>query len=355
MGYTKLREDVMEVFLDNTQSLVGISQKSKHTISKYVCPYCHCVHHKKENLFSHIKEQHNIMHPVVIVNDKVIDSTDFYINKIETAQVYTYGFSDPVVVNEVLISVDNETGIDITQKATELFEKNGRFSITVGDRTINVMKFSVSAIRNDLVNPTIREWEHSIEEKKMISFKTPSELNTVETEYLKGFYNYFIACLASGAEKATRYYDAYNILSSFNPNNALAVCVLKVISFKFNWTKRLGELCKKTSDEFNQIMKFYNNSEIDEPKSTNYNDSLFIEDELREYIDAVEKYLLGELEEVNKYIKKYTITDIEDKNFKDRILLLSAKLCIKENRLKEAYCFESEILCEDFKNMDLRG
>ena len=102
-------------------------------------------------------------------------------------------------------------------------------------------------------------------------------------------------------------------------------------------------------------MKFYNNSEIDEPKSRNYNDSLFIEDELREYIDAVEKYLLGELEEVNKYIKKYTITDIEDKNFKDRILLLSAKLCIKENRLKEAYCFESEILCEDFKNMDLRG
>ena len=62
--------------------------------------------------------------------------------------------------------------------------------------------------------------------------------------------------------------------------------MLKVISFKFNWTKRLGELCKKTSDEFNQIMKFYNNSEIDEPKSTNYNDSLFIEDELREYIDT---------------------------------------------------------------------
>lgn len=351
MGYTKYREDIKERFYEDTQALYDARQKPYTPPPKYVCPYCNCVKYLKEELFSHIKENHNIKHPVVIINDKVINTEECYVHKIEKVQIYIYGFSDTISIDGVKVNINSDESVDITSQAKETFDNNENITISVGTFAIKVMKFTMKAVRNDIINPIIKRWENSVEEGRMISFKIPSELNSVEEEYLKGFYNYFLACLSSGTEKTERYYDADSILSSFYSINTRAVCVLKVIAFKFNWVKKLEKLCEITNDEFNQIVKFYNNEELDEIKAIiiEEDDSLFIEDDLRDYMDAVENYLFGEFEIAEEYFKKISIIDIEDKNFKDRILLLAAKTYAKQNRTREANRLYSNILCEEFK------
>lgn len=351
MGYTKYREDIKERYYEDTKALYEARQKPYTPPPGYVCPYCNCVKYLKEDLFSHIKENHNIKHPVVIINDKVINTEETYIHKIEKVQIFIYGFSDEIVIDGIKINIDSDESVDITSQAKEPFDNNGKVTISVGPIVVNVMRFSIKAVRNDIVNPIIKNWENSVEEGRMISFKLPSKLNSVEEEYLKGFFNYFLACLSSGTEKTERYYEADSILSSFYSINTRAVCVLKVIAFKFNWVEKLEKLCKITNDEFNSIVKFYNNEDVDEIKAIiiEEDDSLFIEDDLRTYMDAVEDYLFGDFEKAEDYFKSFSIIDIKDKNFKDRISLLAAKTYAKQNRIKESNRMYSNILCEEFK------
>ena len=347
MGYTKYNEDDKEIYIERLDRVQGERRIPTIHIESFACPYCSLVTQDKKELHSHIKISHNITHPIIVVNDKVVNSSEFYIKKLENIQVLTYGFNDSIKLEGFCVEQSEIT--DLTEIAREAFSQKGCFTINVGNKTIQIVKYNVSTIRNKLITPIIRDWEKNIESKKSISMPDLSVFTHVEQEYLRGFYNYFLGCIAKAQDKEKRYYESYSILSSFNPISSLGICVLKIIAFRLNWVGRLKELCEYSNDEFRAIYQFYNNEQaplVD--TSVNYNDSLYVEDDIRDCIDAIVSYLSNDLNKVRDYLTNHDIQSIEDINLRDRILLLSSKLAMSENKFKEAKRYNNDILCKEF-------
>lgn len=186
----------------------------------------------------------------------------------------------------------------------------------------------------------------------MIEFNLQQNFNDVERKYLEGFYNYFLACISTKEDKTKRYYEAYNIFQGFYTIDALGICVLKVIAFKFNWINSLRNFCDLVSDEFNSICDFYyERYESIDTVINNCNKHLFIEDDIREFIDVINDYMSGNLSAAEKYVEKYQPETVSDINQKDRILVLLNRLAQSKNDIKKAQYYETQILSPDLKNI----
>lgn len=349
MGFAKYYEDNNEIMLGRMER-TQYRQVSSAPVHHYICPYCNLIEYSRDKLFEHIKKEHNITHPVIVVNGKVINREDCSIASIENLSIFTYGFADELLLDGKRYYCSESDSIDLTYEAKHLFELNGSFQISVGEKNLLVKKYSIREVRTELINPIIRDWERSVSEGIMISLNLPNELNEIEREYLKGFYNYFIACISEGVNKKDRYYEAYTILKEFNPISSLGICVLKVIAFKFNWLDSLRYLCSLTSDEFNAVCDFYDG--VEDPLNAiiiDYQNSLYIEDDIRECVDAINNYMFGNLNEVECYISKQHLEEITDKNQKDRVLVLLSRLAQENNNIRKARHYNGQILSPELQ------
>ena len=345
MGYAKYFEDNQEIMFSRTAHKRNFNV-SHVPVQHFVCPYCNLVEYSQEKLFEHIKNEHNITHPVIVVNGKVINEQEHSVAQIEGLSIFTYGFSDKILLDDETYLYTKAESIDLTREAKELLESNGSFEISVGEKKLKIKKYSVKEVRNDKITPIIRDWESSIVDGIMISMKLPADLNEIEREYLKGLYNYFLACISDGEDKKHRYYEAYTILQEFNPINSLGVCALKVIAFKFNWINSLMHLCEMAQDEFNAVCSFYTEGYKEKLEAIiiDYQNSLYIEDSIIENIDAISNFMFGNLGDVESYLSKIDLEEITDKNLKDRLFVLLREMSLANNNTRKARQYNDKIL-----------
>lgn len=350
MGYAKYFEDNQEIMISR------IEYKKEFyvphvKINHFVCPYCNMVEYSREKIFAHIKNEHNITHPVIVINGKVINESEYSVAKIDELNIFTYGFSDTIFINDQMYCNSNTESVDLTLETKDLLEKLGNFEIVVGEKKLRVKKYSVKEVRNEKITPIIREWEEMITEGIMISMNLPADLNQNEYEYLKGLYNYFLACISEGEDKKQRYYEAYTILQEFNPINSLGVCALKVIAFKFNWINSLINLCKLASDEFNAVCSFYTdeyNGKLDAIIIERQN-FLYIEDSIRENIDAISNFMFGNIKKTEAYLSSLNVDEIFDKNLKDRVLVLLREVALVNNDIQKSRYYNERVLSPELK------
>ena len=331
MGWSKYKED-NRILLDDRLYIKHYDGKKSCCFEFFSCPYCNRDFKNKELMYSHIKSTHNIVHPILMIDGKIrTNEKDIYLSNVTSATLYLYSYNQDIYINDTKIELKEE--IDITDELISILEKDGFVRIKFSDKCINLHKYSIQEIHNDEVSQIIDKWNEDTAKGKRIQKCCDACLNQAELHYLDGLYNYFWACRAEGQDKIKRYDDAYSILKSFSQLTPIANCVLKVISFRRNWLKKLDQLCNETNslDEFIIVNDFFKNDIHNYPDGQEYDKRLYIEDDLQKNIDAIIMYSKGNLEGAKKYTLNNDPQVIQDANLRDRILLLKARIELKQN------------------------
>lgn len=334
MGYAKYHEDDYHIYCERIYyNAIADSDRHRKKIIHHRCPYCNDLFDKKEDMFSHIRQVHNITEPLLFINGIVVKNNDtIYISEVKSAYVQMYGFDKLISINDKAVIKDTEEDdVDLTEITEKIISANRYCIIKVGESCSRIERYSLYSVDQSVLKNYVREWENNI--KTSSSFKPfipkNNEVNAAESLYLQGIYNYFIACQAQNNDKKDRYYEAYSILKKFVPINSFGLCIQKIIAFKFNWIYKLEELCSryKTNDEFGSICSFFKNeTHVNTPSNQNDSYTIFMEDELHEIYDAIIAFNNMDYEKVNHYLDSQDVFAISDVNLKDKIILLKVHM-----------------------------
>ncbi len=357
MGLAKYYEDDYRIYCDRLYSN-GLAEigKYKLLLEEHRCPYCRELFSNRDEMFSHIRSAHNITEPLLFINGIVVKSKDtIYVSDVQSARIQMYGFRKDVSINGKEINeFAEDDSLDITEYVNKIVGRNLICSIQIGSNCSQIERYSLYSVNQDMLSKYIADWENNLRTGK--AFKPfnvdQRETNAAETYYLKGIYNYFVACQAKGSDKKDRYYEAYSILKQFIPTNSLGLFIQKIIAFRFNWIKTLNQLCKsyRTNDDFLSAYSFFAKEIPNNPtKSLSELRSLYIEDDLLEILNAILAFNNNDFDQVNAYLRSHENIETLDSNLKDKILLLKYRMAAKEGRADEAEYFYNEIQAEDFK------
>lgn len=282
-------------------------------MKKYCCPYCNLMFSDKNNLYKHIKGQHNFFKYIVLLNNKIINSNNCaFVDTIEQLDIQLYDNKVDIIINNQTFTNINDKFYEIVYKEFELFNQA---SFSLNNDKYYIKKCTVDVIDYSKVNPIIDDWNIKVNKGLIIDKDYGNKINDVEKMYLDGFFNYFIACDSQGHNKGERYLSAYGILNNFNPIDPRGIFVLKIIAFRLNWIELLNSLCVE-DDIFKIICNFYNEEKI--IKSVNKNEKeimFFVEDEIIESINSIINYINKDYVKVDNYINNISIYDLKDSNW----------------------------------------
>lgn len=326
MGYVKYNEDNIKINdnRDLNYDKLKLHRQEQKTI--FHCPYCDEPFFAKDAMFEHIRKSHYLTTPIVLVNGSIPNGHEMFITKVESVLVYNYGFNFRVTVNgNVITNTDDE--IDITSEVKMELDNSNTVVIKIDKTEFVLNTYSIDKLRYELINPIIDRWENEAFNGNTNLNKVDNNLfNPSEINYLDAFFNYYIACASQDdVIKKERYDDAFNLLNEFRKLDGKANCVLKVISLRRNWINKL-EMLNDYDDDFSVVYDFFVDEEIDSHRTTNQeNGQLLIEQELVDFINAVKALNMNKLDEVKKYIDEFNTGKMENKNHRNKILLLKAK------------------------------
>jgi len=358
MGYAKYVEDDNEVIDERWYEMYPIDYSVVEKESpKFVCSYCDMIFDSKELLYEHIKQIHNKVGALVIVNEKVAFK-DMYVKKILSLKVVKYDTNLSVYINDNIVEIND---IEINEMDLMPFiEKNNidttELKIMIGNKVWLIQEVSEGNINIISINNIITEWIHNVSEGKFIVKENIDSLNILEKRCLDGFYNYFIACLTSNqSDKKKRYEEAFGILLEFVQIVPSARFVLKIIAFKFNWFERLKQF-SIDEDVFLNISKFMLNDANYITLSQRDNSEMYVEDDISDLLKIIVAFIDKRYKLVEEYLSKFTddiLLKNKDANFNDKIYLLKARLAVVNDnkRLARRYYEEiqSPILHTEFK------
>ncbi len=345
MGYAKYHEDDQRIIDDRKYFLYGNNYIEK-TITfppTFNCPYCNKTFYDREKLNTHIKEEHNSISKLLILNQQIVQK-DAYIKQITSLVIVRYDLSEPIYVDDMEINGRND--IDITELAIKKLKSIKRLQIKVGNRDWTISLLTSEFLDLSKMESVVMQWSCSTQNRKAINRQNVSEFNLPENHCLDGFYNYFLACVTEPALKIKRYEDAYNILSEFFQIVPLAKFVLKVIAFKLNWVNSIRTLCGD-NDLFKNIYDFFTDSQSENAidKFTGEK-QVFIEDDLENSILAILAYQSSHYDKLQEYLNQFdknTLLNMQDSNLRDKIYLLKARIAIKRGDTHEARRLYEEI------------
>ena len=105
-------------------------------------------------------------------------------------------------------------------------------------------------------------------------------------------------------------------------------------------------LCEMAQDEFNAVCSFYTEGYKEKLEAIiiDYQNSLYIEDSIRENIDAISNFMFGNLGDVESYLSKIDLEEITDKNLKDRLFVLLREMSLANNNTRKARQYNDKIL-----------
>ncbi len=352
MGYAKYHEDDQRIIDDRKYFLYGHNYIEKATTFPPIfnCPYCNKTFYNKEKLNVHIKEEHNSVSKLLILNQQVVQK-DAYIKEINSLVIVRYDLSESVHVNNVEINGEND--IDITKLAIEKLQLTKRLHIQVGNRVWTISLLTSELIDLSKMESIVMQWSIATQERKAINRQDVREFNLPENHCLNGFYNYFLACAAEPTLKIKRYEDAYNILSEFTQVVPSAKFVLKVIAYKLNWVNSIRTLCGG-NDLFRNIYDFFIGSQSENNIDEFIGEKqVFIEDDLENSILAILAYQSSHNDKLQDYLNQFnkdTLLNLQDSNLRDKIYLLKARVAIKRGNTHEARRFYEEIATPFFNS-----
>ena len=357
MGLAKYFEDDCRIYSDRLYS-IGLLDLSKYRkmIAEFKCPYCNGLFSEKDNMFSHIRKAHNINEPHLFINGFLVKGQDtIYVPEVRSASIQMYGFDKAVAVGANVILTDSEDNIDITGVVNETLIKKRFCEVLIGNNSYRIERYSLYSVDQNRLNEYVSEWETNLRNGHVFKpfYIDSQEVNGAEAFYLKGIFNYFVACQANENDKIQRYYEANSILKQFMPTNSLGLCIQKIIAFKLNWVKTLDNLCEVygTKDDFYSASSFLKNDvSAPKPNGNQAMNSIFMEDELLEVLNAILAYNRCDYDSVNKYLSSHDYNTITDINLKDKVLLLKYHMLILDGKSEE-----SKYTLEEIHSDELEG
>lgn len=357
MGYAKYMEDDNEAIEERLYE----KDLKDYSIVKveppmFVCSYCDVSFYSKKGLYEHIKEAHNKVGAIVIVNDKVA-LNDMYVKNISSLMVIRYDTDLDIYVNDQIVSIDESeiNEINLIPFLERNYVNKKEVNIKIGNKKWSIREIAKENIDIAIIEKIISEWGITTSAGRFIKKEKFEYLNSLEKRCLDGFYNYFIACLSNDSDKKKRYEEAFGILYEFLHIIPSARFALKIISFKFNWIRFLKQF-SIDKDIFYNISKFMLNDTRYENLTKIGNGELFVEDNIEDIINITLDFINKKYENVEKYLSQFTdevLLKSKDYNFNDKIYLLKARMAIiNGNKRLARRCYDeiqSPILQDEFK------
>jgi hypothetical protein len=201
-------------------------------------------------------------------------------------------------------------------------------------------------VKSKKIDEFIDNWEHKVSIGEMIERNYPNDLNSAEKRFLDGFYNYYLVFL-SKSDKQKRYEDAYSILSEFDNKTAKSLSVLRIIAFRLNWIERLEEITFG-DNIFKIVLDFFKNQESDIQFHDNEDGQLLIENELDRLLSFIFAYQEKDYDFVR--INLNEITEYEDLNQNDKLLLLKARLALIDSNIDLSRSYYESIISPYFED-----
>jgi hypothetical protein len=355
MGFAKYLEDIIKKS-DERKNELEVNDWSENGKIYYVCSYCDESFETSENRNNHIKFKHNAVGPLFFVNGKIIPG-EFYIDTIISANIVMCG------IDNIEISIDKkkiESNDDNINILPYLNMGESSYIVNIGQNIFKIYKYDSKNINISFLDSIIEKWEKQIYNNDPLDPLPGSyynSLNEAEICYINGFFNYYTACKTdiNSTDKKKRYEEAFAILYSFSKLTPKARILLKVIAFRLNWIEKLRNLSKETKGTFDTVVDFFYKSESSLTKKGDkqqVEQLIYVESDIEVCIKAIISYQKGEWNDVDEFLVNWTdlnISQIDDVNKKDRILLLKARRMEAENDEGSAKMYYDRILTPFFK------
>lgn len=330
MSYVKYREDDIRISNDRIYMRKG-SQMSpkKDAVRYYECKYCHQIFTSKKELNNHIKNVHNIVRPLIVINDKVVgDHT--VLQYLQNARILMYGFDGKICIDGETINHYDEEDLDVTSLLRTKLQDGNRCEIVVNDASVLIEMHPISIDNNSQIKTIIEDWQQSVVLGVPLDTTFQSKFEGGDLLFLQGIYNYYLACTAKH-HKASRYDDAFAALSKFHDLGGLGKCVLKAIAFRRNWLDTLRLLAEGEDDVFSVACDYFSRQESTLVEDSETSSVLFVEDGTKLSLELIELYQQRAYGEIKERLAAIgDIEDIEDLNLAEQLHLLRARIAVAE-------------------------
>lgn len=349
MGYVKYREDDIKITNHRMHMRHGSPLRdTKKDIRYFDCKYCNQFFTTKEALVQHIQKVHNIVRPLIVINDKVIgDHT--VLQYIDNAKIIMYGFSGEIVIGNTILPHLNDTDIDITKILKSELSNQPQCDIFVNNTCISVELHPIHIEENPKIKTVIERWQKSVSNGVYPDAAPLEQFHGGYRLFMEGVYNYYLACIAE-RHKSKRYDDAYAALSQFQDIGGLGKCMLKAISFRRNWISKLHMLDDGEADVFTTACEFFDRK----PSSFEYetagsNHMLFVEESTNLILELIVLFQKGKLDDLKQRLAMLgDIDDLDDLNMIEQLYLLKARIAVAEGDRKHALRYYERLITPAF-------
>ena len=345
MGYVKYNEDDIKIYNDRMFMKQGSALRKVKPAKRYFeCKYCRGLFDDKAALVEHIKKAHNIVRPLILINDKVIgDKTE--LQYLESARILFYGFEGEIQIGAKKFRFEDDDECDITNDLRKALSLTGNCDILINGAKITISLCPIFLEDDATIKKTIADWQSSVEHGSPLNSAVLETYDGAELRYLQGVYNYFLACTAKH-HKGKRYDDAYTALSKFHDIDGVGKCILKVIAFRRNWVEQLRLLTDGEKDIFTTACEFFSGTASEfEWESERAANRLYIEEEINLSLELMVLYQQGRYQEVKEKLAEIGVLDeLEDRNHIEKLQLLKARTALKDGDIRQAReCYRSLI------------
>lgn len=349
MSYVKYRED--DIKINNHRLHLrqgGLLKKRKPEVHFYECKYCYQLFTSKSDLIGHIRNAHNIVRPVIIINDKVVgDHT--VLQYIEHAKILMYGFDGEIVIGGTVLKYDGSEEIDITRILEDKLSENGCCTIIANNVPVTIELHPLSIDDNSEMKAVLDEWQNAVSRGLAPNPTYLKAFDGGDRLFMDGIYNYYLACTAKH-HKTDRYDAADAALRQFHDLPGLGKCVRKAIAFRRNWIDTLRMLNDGDSDIFTTFSEFFDGqSSSFDYEAESIENQLFVEDRTKMVLDLVVLFQKGRYSEVKQKLSELgNIEDLNDMNLLDQIYLIQARTADAEEDEDQASYYYGELITPAF-------
>ena len=350
MSYVKYREDDIKINESRLHMQQGGLFKNTVVPKRYFeCKYCHQIFTSKVALINHIREIHNIVRPLIVINDRVVG--DYAVLQyVNSARVLMYGFEGNIRVGSEVLKYGDEEEIDITLLLQRVLFSDGRCEIVVNEISIMIEYHPISIDDNAIIKEAITDWQKSVSVGLLLNTSYLAQLNGGDLLFAQGVYNYYLACMAKH-HKSKRYDDAFAALSQFQDLGGLGKCIIKAIAFRRNWFDTLRLLSDGEEDIFTTVCEFYNKQPssfaYEEDENTNH---LFVEEGTQKSLELIVLFQKKKYSELKSKLLEMGDQDYwEDPNMAEQINLIRARLAVVEHEHSKAMRYYERLITPAFR------
>lgn len=350
MSYVKYREDDIKInnhrlFMRQGSQL----SKAKAPQRYYECKYCHQIFTSKTELVNHIRDIHNIVRPLIVINEKVIGD-QVVLQYVYQAKILMYGFGGDIRVGGELLQYGDDDEIDITALLKAKLYSDQSCEIIVNEMPIIIDYHPLSLDDNPLIKTAIDDWQNATSRGLPLDTKYLAMFDGGDLLFIQGIYNYYLACTAKH-HKVSRYNDAFAALSQFQDLGGVGRCVLKAIAFRRNWIDTLRLLSEGERDIFMTACEFYSEQnstfEYEDDKDSGY---LFVEDGTQMSLELISMYQKGQYDKVKAQLDALgDPDDLDDPNLAEKIYLLKARLAVADGNSLRATRYYEKLISPAFR------